>query len=266
MKKCSPFELCNPLIHRPHRYKVEDKKAHLGCSKYPGSLCLFCLFLFLLFFIHIFSIMTPVSKAVFHWFILEIADHNTHRYYRSFTLEHWGKYMDYTWIVSAPTGSSGDILTSVGALGHSSVDVFVEAFCKSWCVGFIWVCQLVFSLVNSSACGRQRGKMEGWASPHLCCIVVKATQILQSSLVAELVLILEEIDIQERGEVIKTYSSYFVLSVMLIKPDWFWMSYCTKAERYGRNEYPDNHKDIVLYRYIQFQYAKSRVKLILDYI
>lgn len=43
--------------------------------------------------------------------------------------------MDYTWIVSTPTSSSGEVLMSVGAVRHRFlVAVFIVAFCPCcWC-------------------------------------------------------------------------------------------------------------------------------------
>lgn len=125
-------------------------------------------------------------------------------YYTSFTLEHWGKYMDYTWRVSTPTSSSGKPLMSVGAVRHRFVvAVFVVVFCPCWCRIHLWVLlpekrfnvhvisgRLSLVSLVGFVCGPRSRKMDEWLSLHLCCIVVKATQVLQSSLVAKLVLIL----------------------------------------------------------------------------
>lgn len=72
-------------------------------------------------------------------------------------------------------------------------------------------CSCSFSLSFSCftcwfVCGPQSRKMDGQMSLHLRCIVVKATQIFQSSLVAELVLIL-----CDRKGFVKTERCYFLL-------------------------------------------------------
>ena len=52
---------------------------------------------------------------------------------------------------------------------------------------FFFACRFIFFFFVR---GPRSRKMDGWSPLHLRCIVVKATQVLESRLVAELVLVL----------------------------------------------------------------------------
>lgn len=68
---------------------------------------------------------------------------------------------------------------------------------------FFFLLQAAPSLLSLSGwfvCEPRSRKTEGKLSPGLCCIVVEATQVLQSSLVTELVLILGETQTQREGQ------------------------------------------------------------------
>lgn len=64
----------------------------------------FLSFFSLFIFLYTYSITIPVQKPfVFHGFHIEVSWPQHSCYYTSFTLEHWGKYMDYTWTVNTHT-------------------------------------------------------------------------------------------------------------------------------------------------------------------
>lgn len=95
-------------------------------------------------------------------------------YYTSFTLEHWGKYMDYTWTVSTPTSSSGKLQMSVAAVRHRFlVAVFVVVFCPCWCWirlrvslpgkgSMFTLFQAVFLLLDLVVCLWTSKQKDGW--------------------------------------------------------------------------------------------------------
>jgi len=69
--------------------------------------------------------------------------------------------------------------------------VFISCFQRRFKVHIVSHRLSLLSLVGLF-CGPRSRKMDGWLSLFLRCIVVKATQVLESSLVAELVFILGE--------------------------------------------------------------------------
>lgn len=132
-------------------------------------------------------------------------------YYMSFTLEHWGKYMDYTWTVSTPAAPQ-PASRWVWVLPHADFLFVCLFFFVLSVVGVKFHLRastpwrreqkkkkkrrlgsppsLAVSLVSLIVDLADDGRTGGLLSPPLRCIVVEATQVFQSGLVAELVLVL----------------------------------------------------------------------------